>query len=249
MTVSMLEMTWDEYANRIKDSVLFLPVGATEQHGHHLPLGTDYYQVNELSKLIASEVNGIVAPGIPYGYKSQPKSGGGQIFPGTTSLSGTTLINVAKDILSELINDGARKIVVMEGHYENNMFLIEAIDLVLKEFQSENVKIVKCGWPEMLDEDVINRLFPKGYPGLELEHAALIETSFMLLLFPNLVKEDKIVPDTAIGLPNYDIFPQPRDLVPESGVLSDPTGASKEKGRKIMENVIKNYVNMIRNEF
>lgn len=249
MTVLMSELTWVEYREKVKDSVILLPVGSTEQHGYHLPLGVDYYQINELSKLVAKEIEGIVAPAIPYGYKSLPHSGGGQIFTGTTSLSAQTLIMLVKDILKELFRHGARKIVVMDGHYENGMFLTEAIDLALEEAVDEDIKVLKSVFVDMLDMEIVNQLFPDGFPGFDLEHAALIETSMMAYLRPDLVQEDKIVPDIADNLPPYEVFPQRKGMVPESGVLADPTGATAEKGKLIIDNVVENYAKMLREEF
>ncbi|WP_040978456.1 creatininase [Oceanobacillus jeddahense] len=249
MTVLMSEMTWDEYEKKVKDSVIFLPVGATEQHGYHLPLGVDFYQIEKLSELVAENVNGIVAPTIQYGYKSQPHSGGGQIFPGTTSLSAQTLILLVKDILLEFIRHGATKFAVMDGHYENKMFLAEAIDLVLKEANRDDIKVVKCCFTDMLDEEVVTKLFPNGFPGYDLEHAALIETAMMCHFYPNLVHKEKIISEQADNLPRYEIFPQPEGIVPNSGVLADPIHGTAASGKIIIENLVKNYVEMIETEF
>jgi len=250
MQILMSEMTWEDYVQRINNSVIFLPIGSTEQHGYHLPLGVDYYQINEITKLLAKEVHGIVAPAIPYGFKSMPHSGGGQIFPGTTSLNGETLVLLVKDILKEFIRHGAKKIVVMDGHYENSLFLSEAIDLTLKEIpDNKDIKILKSIFVDMLDDSVVHDIFPYKFPGYDLEHAGLIETSMMAMLKPNLVDYTKIVPDRADNLPPYEIFPQPKNIVPKSGVLSDPSEANSEKGKKIIDNILKNCIHMIKKEF
>jgi len=72
--VCMEELTWYEYAERIKTDVILLPIGSTEQHGPHLPLGTDAMQIMHFSKLAAEKIGGLVAPALSYGYKSQPES-------------------------------------------------------------------------------------------------------------------------------------------------------------------------------
>src|SRR5699024_3767113 len=222
MSVLMSELTWYEYKEKLQDSVVLLPVGSTEQHGYHLPLVVDYFQINALSKLVAKEINEIVDPAIPYGYKSLPHSGGGQIFPGTTILNAETLILLVKDILKELFRHGAKKVIIMDGHYENGMFLSEAIDLALGESGEKDIKVLKSVFVDMLDDHIIDQLFPNGFPGFELEHAALIETAMMAYLYPDLVQHDKIVPDIADNLPPFEVFPQPQGIVPTSGVLSDP---------------------------
>jgi creatinine amidohydrolase len=248
MNVEISKMSWDEYEERVKNSIVFIPIGATEQHGYHLPLGTDFYQINKLTCLVAKEVNGIVAPAIPYGYKSQAKSGGGQIFPGTTSLNGITLIMLMKDILLELIRHGATKLVIMDGHMENELFLSESVDLALKEANKTDIKILKCGLADLIDEETIENVFPDKFPGWSIEHAAFMETSLMSYLYPELVKADKAVTENAI-LPKYDIYPQPKDLVPKSGVLWDPANGNKAGGEIFAKNIIKNCINMVKTEF
>ena len=84
--VLMAELTWPEYAQKMMGgATVFLPIGATEQHGPHMPLSVDTILISTIAERIARNVGGIVAPVIPYGYKSQPRSGGGESFPGTTS--------------------------------------------------------------------------------------------------------------------------------------------------------------------
>jgi len=247
--VLMEELTWCEYAERIKKDVILLPVGSTEQHGPHLPLGTDAMQIMNFSKLAAERIDGIVAPVLSYGYKSQPKSGGGPNFPGTTSLGAEALMFVVRDILKEFIRHGARKIMIMDGHYENAMFLSEAIDMVLDETGAKDVKILKNCFIEFLNEDDIDKIFPKGFPGWALEHAAVLETSLMSYFRPDLVRMDRIVADRAENLPPYDIYPVPEDIIPSSGILADPTDASAEIGEYIVKRCLDEFEKCIKKEF
>src|SRR5699024_5158573 len=173
------------YVEKIEQgAVVILPVGSTEQHAYHLPLGTDWYQALGKCSLIAEEIDGIVAPPLTYGYKSVQTSGGGQSFPGTTSLSAATLIALVQDILLETVRHGAKKIVVFDGHYENAMFLHEAIDLVM-DHVPEDVKIVKIV-PGDMSEEVMEKLISHEMKSMALEHAGLLETSLMLHLKPEL---------------------------------------------------------------
>ena len=102
--VQMNRMSWPQYRSRVGSgkSPVFLPVGATEQHGPHLPLGTDALLASAVAEGVATNVKGIVAPALAYGFKSQPKCGGGQHFTGTTSLDATTLI-ATRDTVREFI--------------------------------------------------------------------------------------------------------------------------------------------------
>ena len=82
-SVLMGELSWPEFEAKTKAKApFFLPVGATEQHGPHLPLNVDVVLPTSVAVAVANNVGGVVAPTIPYGYKSQPRTGGGQAFPG-----------------------------------------------------------------------------------------------------------------------------------------------------------------------
>ena len=136
-SVMMSELCWSEYKRRLEeeDAIVLLPVGAVEQHGHHLPLGTDWMMATEMSRRAAERVGGIVAPPVSYAYKSQVRTGGGNHYCGTTSLDGNSLINMVRDVLKEFARHGARKVAVIDGHYENEFFLTEACDLALRDLR------------------------------------------------------------------------------------------------------------------
>ena len=70
----MTKMTWMDYA-RCTDRPIILPVGSTEQHGPHLPLGVDSIIAENFAALLAQRIDAVVAPTLSYGYKSKPFSG------------------------------------------------------------------------------------------------------------------------------------------------------------------------------
>lgn len=241
-TVMMGELTSPEFKARIAAGyIVLLPVGATEQHGPALPLATDVLLATALAKL-AAEAHGkaIVAPTIPYGAKSQPASGGGQAFAGTTSLDAKTLIDVVRDVLRELVRHGCRRIVVLPGHYENVWYLTEGIELAIREARWEGItdlQVIQGGGGEN-SKALMDEMFPEGFPGDALEHAARIETSMAMHLFPHLVRED-LVPDEPAGdFPPWKLFPQELVTVPSKGVLYPPRGYSAEFGRRLTEEAV-----------
>lgn len=239
------EMTWFEYRDRIEQSIIFLPVGSTEQHGPHLPLGVDVILPTRLAELTADEVDGIVLPTIPYGYKSQPGSGGGQLFPGTTSLDGNTLVHVVLDVLRETYRHGGRKFVLFNGHYENTMFLTEAADLFVRD--AKDARVIMMDWTMLLTEEFVEEMFAEsGFPGWDIEHAAVTETSLMLYFAPELVRKDKMAKDGYEEKPTYALFPPAMKDIPKSGVLFDPTSASLEKGKKLVNEVVPGLVALVR---
>ena len=81
--VRIAEIDWTEYERRVREEqpVVILPVGSLEQHGPHLPMNCDAVIPTALSERVAARTGDLVAPTLCYGYKSQPKSGGGNQLP------------------------------------------------------------------------------------------------------------------------------------------------------------------------
>ena len=180
-----------------------------------------------MSRRAAERVGGIVAPPVMYAYKSQIRSGGGNHYCGTTSLDGASLIEMVRDVLKEFARHGARKIAVIDGHYENEFFLTEACDLAVRDLRYDgvtDVRILKMRYCEEISDEVLAIAYPDGYPGLALEHGAVLETSMMLYLFPHLVDVSKISDDPPADFPPYDLYPGNPDWVPPSGCLAPAHG-------------------------
>ena len=88
----MDHMTWPEF-KEAKTRPVIVPIGSTEQHGQHLPIGTDAVLATRVAEDLAERIDGTVLPTLSYGYKSKPLSGGGPLFPGTIDMNGVTVIN------------------------------------------------------------------------------------------------------------------------------------------------------------
>lgn len=249
--VAIDRLTWQEYAARVKENpVLVVPVGSLEQHGPHLPLGVDVMISYNLALRLAAEIGGLVAPPINYGYKSHPASGGGPIFPGTTGLNGITLINLIYDILAEFIDDGFKKILILNGHFENDAFLLEAIDLVLKQYPKRKVKILMGSWYDQISPKTLDVVFDEvPFPGWALEHAAIAETSLMMYFAPDLVHLERSTDAGIETPPTYHIYPVPLDIVPPSGQLHTPRSSSPEKGKIMVEDIVSAYKEIVMKEF
>lgn len=246
--VFMQEMTWQEFNERKKDSVVILPVGSTEQHGPMLPLSVDAVISTGLAEMIAEKIGGIVAPCVCYGYKSAPLSGGGPAFPGTIDLNGMTLTLLIKDILEEFVRDDIKKIFIINGHFENEAFILEAMDLVSREH--EDVTMIESSWWDVISEDVMGKVFDEvKYPGIELEHAGILETSLTLYFREDLCHMDRFVEDGVEGLLGYSIYPPSKCKVTESGLLTTARTSSVEKGRLLAEDISSAYVDILKERF
>ena len=251
--VRMAEISWPAFKAAMQARTpILIPVGATEQHGPHLPLSTDVLLPTGVAERVAEQVGALVAPPIAYGYKSQARSGGGEAFPGTTSLSLNTLVLLLRDVMISLARHGARRLVLVNGHVENAWAEIEAIDLALTELRRDGIsdmEVLRLDFYEFVEMETLHRLFPAGYPGTDLEHASLLETSLMLALHPHLVALDKVPTDGPGQFPLYDRWPEPAGYVPPSGVLARAEGASPEKGEWLLADHVRLIADILMREF
>ncbi|MGE3876702.1 MAG: creatininase [Parvibaculaceae bacterium] len=252
--VLISELSWTRYAERLErdNPVIILPVGSLEQHGPHSPLATDTIVPTEIGKAVAGKIGGLVAPAIAYGYKSMPRTGGGNHFPGTVSLDGDTLVRLTRDIICEFARHGARSLLILDSHYENEMFLIEGIDLALKDLRSrgiDDLKVMKVRYFEFISDAMLAKVFPEGFPGWPLEHAGVMTTSVLLHLRPDLVHMDRVPNQKPVIYPPYDLFPVDAAQGTQTGILATAKGASPEKGKLLFDEVVEGISGAVREAF
>lgn len=244
----MEEMTWPEVAEAARANLpVLLALGSTEQHGPHLPLNTDVLIPVAIATEAGRELDLVIAPPVRFGAMSRPLSGGGETFPGTLSLRASTLITTIHEVLSGLARAGFRRIVLQNWHYENAAYIWEACDLTTAIHPDVRMLILENPFPDFSEQDLAV-VFAKGFPGWDVEHASIIETSLMYVIRPDLVRRDQIADDEAKRHPAWDVVPAPRDFVPKSGVLWHPSEASEEIGRKVLRMCADHLVKAIRTE-
>lgn len=173
------EKTWPEVEAYLKTmDMAIIPVGSTEQHGPHLPLGTDFFESFGMAKMISAATGVMVVPVVMAGY-SYYHSG----FPGTLSLKPETLEQVLFETAEMLIKYGFRRIMFFDYHGGNRVaeqgvihrinHRTEATALSIglwANFKREKIDLTHLDW------DV---------------HAGIRETSMMLYLKPELVQMSK----------------------------------------------------------
>ncbi len=237
-------LNWKEYEEKIENGIIILPVGSTEQHAYHLPLCVDTLLAENFAFDLAERIDAYVAPVISYGYKSQPSSGGGPLFPGTIDIKLSTLVHFVEDVLQELLVDGWKRILILNAHFENTAALMEAADNVLphpKYHRFDGPKVLVTSWYEHITDDIIPQVWNElPFPGWELEHAAILETSAMMHYAPDLVDTAQYRDDKIESLPRYAVYPPDRDAIPASGCLSPAATSSAEKGRAMIECALRN---------
>ncbi|RUU70441.1 creatininase [Mesorhizobium sp. M7A.T.Ca.TU.009.01.1.2] len=251
--VLLAELPWPEAEKRIAAGApIFLPLGSTEQHGHHMAMNVDVVLPTAIAETVAKQVGGLVAPTIAYGNRSQPRTGGGPAFSGTINITAHTFSLLVKDVICDLSRQKVRPIVVLNGHYENIGPSIEGIELALDAIGREratDLTILRIDHWEMVRTETLAKVFPDGYPGIELEHASVIETSMMLALRPELVDLGKALHDGPAQFRPYDRYPKPAEEVPPSGVLSLTEGSSAEKGRWLLADCETRIAEIVKREF
>jgi creatinine amidohydrolase len=248
------EMPWPDFHARVKDgkTPILIPLGSMEQHGHHMPLHVDVLLPTEFSSRVAARIGGLVSPTFNYGYKSQQKCGGGNHMPGTISLEGQTLVHQLRDVIKEFARHGGRNFSIVNGHFENSWFIHEAVDLALRELRwdgIENVKIVVLSYWDFVNQETIDIIYPDGFPGWAVEHGGVLETSLMLALYPDLVHLERAVDHPPATFPPYDVYPVKKEWTPDSGTLSSPKHASREKGELMLSVCTDGIVKALRDEF
>jgi creatinine amidohydrolase len=233
------ELTWPEFqALDAERTVAVLPMAATEQHGPHLPLSVDA-TINRgilarALELIAEDLPILVLPPISVGY-SEEHTG----FPGTLSLSATTLQNLCLDIGRSVHRAGLRKLVLFNSHGGQP----QVAQIVARNLRSELAMLVTIAHSYGFGEP------PGLWPEEEQRHGihgGASETSQMLHLQPGKVRRNKLAnfPSTAEKVEkNHREFRlegvvgvgwQTQDLNP-LGACGDATLANAEAGRAIIE--------------
>mgnify|MGYP000893456622 FL=1 len=242
------------YRDLIKDGnvVMLIPVGAIEQHGAHMPLGVDALLSTKMAELTAEKMGGaLVGPSIEFGYKSQQRSGGGAHIIGTFGFDADTMIGTVRTLVREFHRHGVHNLVFVNGHYENYQFIYEGVDLALRDLSGEPriPQVMMMSYWDFVTPQVIETLYPEGFPGWDVEHGGVMETSIMLEFFPDLVHLEKLIDHPAAELPLYDILPAVPQLTPASGCLSSGKASTPEKGRILTDSIVERMSAAIRGVF
>ena len=202
-----------------------LPLGSLEEHGPHLPLGTDTFHALEVARR-ASELRPVlVAPPVFYGLCRSTRE-----HPGTISISGDTLRALVTELGREFYRQGLRQVVIMSGHAGGTHMaaLVEAGETLLAELPEVRVAVVNI--LDLLREVVAAR--PELVKTKGDSHAGEVETALMLAAYPHLVEGS--APAEWPAFPRYVLVRDKRRHWP-GGVWGDPGAASAAQGEAILQ--------------
>jgi creatinine amidohydrolase len=176
-----------------RTDMVIIPVTALEQHGLHLPMGTDYYSAIERAKLIAARTDVLVAPILIPG--QSPYHMG---FEGTISLSSETIQMVILEAAESLIRHGFKRFLILSSHGGNAAVTALIVDRINQETAGIAVNLGSVVGPFQDRE----RLAGIPDPGLFDRHAGVDETARALYLMPTLVDLEAAVP-AELTLPRH----------------------------------------------
>lgn len=245
MTVKMEEMSWiniEEAIEEGKDTVLIM-LGSIEQHGPHLPLGTDTYISDALGERIAEKLDfALLAPTIRPGVSAHHID-----FPGTISISPRLLMDLVREYCEDLDKHGFEYIVLIPFHGGNFDPVKTAAPEIARDM--ENAKIITIA---DLEKQLILMNEAMREAGIDYEepviHSGASETSVMLSIKKKLVNMDRMEKGHEGPVPVSLLFSKGLRYFTENGVLGDPTKGNSKAGDYILKSLSDNIAGQIKEE-
>jgi creatinine amidohydrolase len=243
-------LTWEELlAAAERKPVVIQPIGATEQHGYHLPLNTDNFIVSRLCDAAARRApeEMLVLPVIPFAFNAHHMD-----FPGVVAIKWDHVINYLIDVVESVTMHGFDRFIFISGHGVNPPYLAVAGNEV-------NVRTgALCAsllWTALADNvaEVRESVAPGG-----MAHACELETAVMQHLDPERVRSDRVVDemhfvqgrflqmDLAATATNVHLGEHWWSSFSPTGVAGEATKGTAEKGRLIFERAADNLVALVR---
>lgn len=241
------EMTWQQIDALNRSTVVVATFGAMEQHGTHLPLETDTLIGQEIARRLdkACDQRLLVLPTQWLGLSLHHMS-----FSGTLTTSVETYLAMAFEILGSIARAGFRKILVINSHGGN----VSALDLVLTKCRESypGTRIVGVTyWNAAAAELSTIRESALGGMG----HACELETSIVLAVRPELVRDEQVAPDGRQAVSEFSA----KDMlkggsvtvsrhfseISQYGAVGDPRSASAEKGERFLAAIVNRLAKLV----
>ena len=213
------EMSWPQVeAGLAATRTVILPVGATEEHGPHLPTITDTLQAMQVARAVAEGRDVFLAPPVHYGVCRSTRG-----FPGTITVGHDALRAYVRDIVLSLADSGLTRVLILTGHAggQHMAALEEACQMAVEE---RDFRVSLVSLFDLIDFSAVET----PHDG----HAGEVETSLMMAIRPDLVKGSP--PGHFPRRPRFMVMRDVRHLM-GNGIMGDPKPASAEKGKQYFE--------------
>lgn len=245
------EMTWPEIKAAAAESrVAIVPIATLEDHGRHLPVDTDLLLCSAVCEAAAERASDrvVLVPPINHGYSPHHLD-----FPGAITIGAHTLIDYGVDVCRSLVRHGFRRILIVNGHGSNTPFTDIIARLCVVETDALAAAVNYWAAPSV--RDAAEALRESDRIG-GMNHACEFETSLYLALRPDLVDMTQAVAETShrpsknywtdlIGGDGPLAMMEHWSQLSESGVMGDPTKASAEKGRALLDAAANGIVELV----
>lgn len=230
------QMTWEEVGQLTAQGIdsAMLPVGATEQHGPHMGCGMDAEIALHLCREVAQQTGVALLPTLPYGCSI----GHSQRWPGTLALQPKTMIDVVKQIGDWVFASDFRRLFIINTHVTNHAPLRCALEMLRAEHDGFMVALINSG-------SISERVKQQHYQDADDWHANDAETSLMMALNAEMVREERIAdcddPDRTTDC----VFSHPVNRTSSNGVTGRPSLASSEKGKQLFSWMVEDLSAMV----
>jgi creatinine amidohydrolase len=227
----LADETWPDLGDYFADeSLALVPLGSTEQHGPHLPLGTDHLIAEAFASEAADRTGYLRTPTVDVGVSPHHRQ-----FHGTTWVDAPVFRDYVESFTRNLAYHGIDRVVYVNAHGGN----VEHLREVGRRLRDDGaLYAVEWMWNDSIP-DLVDDLFARNGP-----HGGPKETALIQHLHPELVHEDRLTAARDGGLPDADTTDLTRhgsrvgyDAIDETenGVLGDQTDATAEKGARLFE--------------
>lgn len=236
--VLLERLPWPEIAELREENggLLLLPLGATEQHGPHLPVAMDTLLAERLCEAVSAKTGVPVMSALRYTVSQghTPK------WPGTFSLRHETFIATLREIAAWAQATGWRRLLLVNAHYGNDAPARVAVDQI------------RLTWMGKLQVGLINvfQLSPAIGTAYRADaedlHANRAETSLMLHLFPEVVREDRLAESDDPDRTGGTVFCYPVAQTSLNGVTGSPSESSAAEGADLFAAMVETLEQRVR---
>lgn len=242
---ALADCTWRDVEDAIDAgrTTGIVPIGATEQHGPHLPLRTDVTIGEAIAERLATRLEGaLVGPPVPFGPSDEHDA-----FPGTISISPRTLQILLEEYVESLEQSGFERVVLLPSHGGNFSVVAAVAPELTRSVEADIVAIGDLNWYlELLNEGLERSAIEHREP---VVHAGAIETAILLAVDPDAVRTERASEGYDGPVSASVLYRDGIDAYAPNGVLGDPRPATAEAGESILEHIADAYAAFVEDEF